>query len=330
MGKILVSASHYDTLCTEAKSLLERHGHTVVFDPTRSFPAYSAEELKSALQDIDAAVIGLDEYTEEVFRHAPKLKAVAKFGVGVDNIDGKAAARHGVKVLNAPGMNANAVAELTVSFMIDLLRQVVVLHKQVIQGQWPRFMGSELRGKKIGLLGFGAIAQLVAEKLSCFRAEVYAYDLYPNYQRAQELKVKMVGLDEIIENCDIISIHIPPSKESYHMFDNKLIGRMKDGAYLINAARGALVDLQALAQNLKNGKLSGAALDAFETEPLEADNPLADCVNLIVTPHTGGETYEAYRDISICTAKDIIRVLDGEEPLNWVNKKDMVEGRNDS
>lgn len=268
----------------------------------------------------------MDEYTEEVFEHAPRLKAVAKFGVGVDNIDGDAAARHGVKVLNAPGRNANAVAELTVGFMIDLIRRIVPLHQMTSQGQWPRYMGNEIRGKKIGLLGFGAIARLVAEKLGCFHADIYAYDLYPDYARAEELGVTMTSLDEIVENCDIISIHIPPSKETYHMFNDGLLSRMKDGAYLINAARGSLVDMGALAKNLKSGKIAGAALDAFETEPLDKGDPILSCENLIVTPHTGGETYEAYRDISICTAEDIVRVLDGKEPVYWVNKNKMKEG----
>ena len=327
MGKVLVSASHYDTLCREAWKLLEEHGHQVIYDPSRSFPAYSQEELKIVLRDVDAAVVGLEQYTEEVFAHAPKLKAVAKFGVGTDNIDCQAAARHGVKVLNAPGMNANGVAELTLGLMIDLFRGIVPLHNKILKGEWPRYMGREIKGKRIGLLGFGAIGQLVAEKLRGFSAEVYAYDLYPNEERARELGVTMAGLEEIIETCDAVSIHIPPSKESYHMFDGKLLDRMKDGAYLINAARGALVDLEALAEKLKTGKLSGAALDAFEVEPLDEKAPILSCENVLVTPHTGGETYEAYRDISLCTAKDIIRVLNQEEPVHWVNKSFWEEGR---
>lgn len=325
MGRILVSASHYDTLCREAWRILEENGHEVIFDAARSFPAYSLKELKEILKDIDAAIIGLDEYTKEVFEHAPRLKAVAKFGVGVDNIDIEAAARHGVKVLNAPGRNANAVAELTVGFMIDLIRRIGPLHRMTSQGQWPRYMGTEIQSKKIGLLGFGAIAKLVAEKLQGFHTKVYAYDIYPDYQYAEKLGVTMTSLNEIIENCDIISLHIPLSKETYHMFNDELIERMKTGSYLINAARGALVDLEALARGLKSGKIAGAALDAFEKEPVSKEEPVLSCENLIVTPHTGGETYESYRDISICTAEDIVRVLNGQKPVYWVNRSLFLE-----
>ena len=135
MGKILVSASHFDSLCKEAWELLEQNGHEVIFDPDRAFPAYSFEELKDILGDIDAAIIGMDEYNEAVFEIAPKLKAVAKFGVGVDNIDLASAKRHGVKALNAPGQNSNAVAEMTMGFIIDLLRGILPLHNELAKGK---------------------------------------------------------------------------------------------------------------------------------------------------------------------------------------------------
>ena len=320
MGKILVSASHYDVLCKEAWELLEEKGHEVIFETSRSFPAYSSEELKKILPNIDAAIIGLDEYTEEIFKVAPKLKAVAKFGVGVDNIDCQAATKYGVKVLNAPGMNSNAVAELTVGLMIDLLRKLIPLHEAVKAGAWPRSMGREIKGKTIGLLGLGSIARLVARKLQCFDAEVIAYDLYPDLKKAGELNVTMVSMDEVIEKSDILSIHIPPSPETYHLFNDATFAKMKDKAYIINAARGALIDLDALSRALKSGKLTGAALDAFEMEPLSGGEAILSCENVILTPHTGGETEEAYRNISLCTAKDIIKVLDGDIPECWVNR----------
>lgn len=319
MGKILVSASHFDTLCQEAKELFAAHGHEVIFDPSRSFPAYSFTELKEIIGDIDAALIGMDVYNEEVFKIAPKLKAVAKFGVGVDNIDGEAAKKYGVKVLNAPGQNSNAVAELTVAFMINILRGLVPLHKEMERGQWPRFMGNEVKGRTIGLLGFGAISRLVAKKLSAFECKVIAYDLYPNTEAAKEYGVEMVTADEVIENSDIVSIHIPATKDTYHMFNDDTFARMKKGSYLINAARGALVDLEALSRALTTGHLAGAALDAFEEEPLPLDSPILQCKNIVLTPHTGAETKESYRNVSLCTAKDIIAVLDGKEPVHCTN-----------
>jgi len=320
MGKVLVSASHFDTLCKNAWNLLESNGHEVVYDPDKAFPAYSYEELKVIIGDIDVALIGMDHYNEDVFKIAPKLKAVAKFGVGVDNIDGEAAKKYGVKVLNAPGQNSNAVAELTIGMMIDVLRKVVPLHNQVTLGRWPRHIGSEIKGKTVGLLGFGAIARLVAKKLNAFDVNVRAYDLYPDIKSAEDLGVKMTTKEEVIEDSDILSLHIPATAETYHMFNDDMFSKMKKGSYIINAARGALIDTEALSRALKSGQIAGAGLDAFEPEPLPKDSSILQCENIVLTPHTGSETVESYENVSICTVKDIIAVLAGKEPVHWTNK----------
>ena len=319
MGRILVSASHFDTLCKEAWELLEKEGHEVVFDKARSFPAYSYDELKDIIGDIDATIIGMDQYNEDVFQLSSRLKAVAKFGVGVDNIDLEAATRHGVKVLNAPGQNSNAVAELTVCFILDLLREVISTHKELEKGNWPRRIGVELKGKTVGLVGFGAIARLVAKKLAGFDVKVKAYDIYMDPARAAELGVEACTLDEIIATSDIVSLHIPATKETHHMFNAEMFSRMKRGAYLINAARGALVDLDALTKALREGQISGAALDAFEIEPLPAGMELFQ-YNVVCTPHIGAESYEAYRNVSLCVAQGVADVLAGREPRYWVNR----------
>jgi len=321
MGKVLVSASHFDTLCKEAWKLLEENGHEVIFDASRSFPAYSYEELTRIIPDIDAAIIGMDLYDEKVFKIAPKLKCVCKFGVGVDNINLQDATRYGVKACNCPGQNSNAVAELTVGFMIDVLRGVVPLHKAMEKSTWPRYLGEEMEGKTVGLLGFGAIARMVAKKLMNFGVTLKAYDLYPNEAAAQELGVQMVSQDEIIQTCDIVSLHAPATAENHHLFNADTFDRMKDGAYLINAARGALVDLDALAAAIRSGKIAGAALDAFEVEPLPADSPILQCENVVLTPHTGAESRQAYHKVSMVAAQNVIDTLAGREPKFWVNKK---------
>ena len=320
MGRVLVSASHYNDLCQKAKYLLESNGHEVIYDESREFPAYSAEELKVVLQDIDAAIVGMDLYNEEIFSHAPRLKAVAKFGVGVDNIDCDAASRHGVKVINAPGQNSNAVAELTVALIICVCRSVIPINRAIEEGVWMRAVGEEIKGKTVGLIGFGAIAQMVAEKLRMFQANVIACDLQTDHARAVELGVRMTNMDEVTVSSDVVSLHIPSGPETYHLFDEARLRSMKKGAYLINTARGDLVDINALARALNDGHLRGAALDAFETEPLPKESPILNCGNVICTPHTGSETREAYENVSISTAKDVIAVLNGEEPRFWVNR----------
>lgn len=320
MGKILVSASHFHTLCRSAWDLLEANGHEVIYDPQRQFPAYSFEELQQIIGDIDAAIIGMDKYTEEVFQMAPKLKAVAKFGVGVDNIDLEAAKRHGVAALNAPGQNSNAVAELTVGFILDLLREVFPIQKELEKGNWVRCLGNELKGKTVGLLGFGAIARLVAKKLAAFDVNIQAYDIYMNEELAASMGVKVVSREEVICNSDIVSLHIPVTEDTHHLFDAKMFAKMKKGAYLINAARGGLVDLDALCDALKSGQIAGAALDAFEVEPLSADAEIFRSGNVICTPHIGAETREAYHNVSMTVSQDIVAVLDGRTPIHWVNR----------
>lgn len=319
MGKILISSSHFDTLCMDAWRLVESRGHEVIYDPSRGFPAYTQEELKQILPDIDGTLIGLDQYTEELFSAAPKLKVVAKFGVGVDNIDVNAATSHGVRVVNTPGINSNSVAELTIGFMLDLLRSITPLHQKMEQGIWQRYIGSELKGKTIGLLGFGAIARSVAEKLNAFGANVIAYDLYPNEKEAKRLQVRLTTMNEVIEKSDIVSIHIPATAETHHLFDAKMFSRMKKGAYLINTARGALVNLNDLKDALQSGQLSGAALDAFEEEPLSPDSPIFQCPNVILTPHTGAETADSYRRVALTACECICDVLDGKEPRFHIN-----------
>ena len=321
MGRVLVSASHFDTLCKEAWTLLEQNGHEVVYDPTRSFPAYSYEELVPIIGDIDAAIIGMDVYNEAVFSIAPKLKAVAKFGVGVDNIDLEAAKQHGVKALNAPGQNSNAVAELTIGFILSLMRDVLSTHRALEDGNWPRPLGSELKGKTVGLLGFGAIARLVAKKLSCFDVDVQAYDIYMNEPLAQSMGVRVAKtMDEVITTSDVVSLHIPVTADTHHLFDEAMFARMRRGSYLINAARGGLVDLDALCKALQSGQISGAALDAFEVEPLPKDAEIFRSGNVICTPHIGAETREAYNNVSLCVAQGIIDTLAGRTPQCWVNK----------
>lgn len=327
MGRILVSASHYDTVCAEAKKFLEEQGHEVIFDPDREFPAYTKNELKMLLKDVDAAVIGMDRYDREVFEFAPKLRAVAKFGVGVDNIDGEAAAEHGVYVLNAPGQNACAVAELAAGVIICLLRGIIDFDGAVRDGHWPRVLKTDLRAKTVGLVGFGAVARCLAERLRAFETEILAYDLYPNRAEAERIGVRLCPLEEVLQSSDIVSLHVPETPETHHLINRETIAQMKDGAYLVNTARGALVDMDALTDALKSGKLSGAALDAFETEPLLPDAPILQYPNVICTPHIGGETVDSYQRIAITTARDIAAVLAGEEPRYCTNRN-LLKKRN--
>lgn len=320
MGKILVSVSHYNTACKDAVEYLEAHGHEIVYDPTRPFPAYSKEELMTVLKDIDAAIIGMDVYDEDVFAEAPKLKAVAKFGVGVDNIDELAAARNGVYVLNAPGKNSFPVAEFVLGLIICTIRGVIPFDCAVKKGEWPRQLRKDARGSTLGLVGFGSTAKDLARLAGPLDMDIIAYDINPDFECAKSLNVTLVSFEQLLATSDIISLHVPGMESTYHMINRDTISKMKDGVFIINDSRGMVVDTDALVEALRSGKVAGAALDAFELEPMPNDQDILKCPNVICTPHIGGETYTAYYDIGMCTAIDVAAVLEGRDPEHCTNK----------
>ncbi|WKB35745.1 NAD(P)-dependent oxidoreductase [Terrilactibacillus sp. S3-3] len=205
----------------------------------------TAEELSDLIPDVDAAIAGVDTWNEPVFQMAKKLKVIARFGVGIDNIDVKKAHQYGIKVTNAPRLNANAVAELTVGLIFSVLRNIPSLNQTTKQGKWERFVGDELNGKMVGLLGFGNIPQKVAHKLQGFEVRILAFDKYPNFAKAKQYGVKMASLEEVIGQSDIVCMHLPSIEETRHTMNDHRFGLMKEKAYFINTARGSLVDEKA-------------------------------------------------------------------------------------
>lgn len=314
--KVLVTATNYSTLCAEAKQLLESCGCEVI--ENKLGRPHSFEELKPLVGDIDAVVAGVDTWDEAVFQIAPKLKVIARFGVGVDNIDLKKAKQYGVQVTNVPGGNANAVAELAVGLILGAVRNIPGLHQSARKGYWDRFVGTEIIGRKIGLLGFGNIAQMVAKKLQGFDVQLSAYDKYPNADKAKELNVTLTSYEEILRESDVVSMHLPSLKDTHHFMNRETFGMMKDRSYFVNTARGAVVSEEALAEALKSGKLAGAAIDVYEQEPVSADNPLFQLPNIITTPHTAAETFETYHKVSLTTAQAILDVFQNKVPKNIV------------
>ena len=315
--KVLVTATNYSTYCSAAKALLEENGVKVIENPYGR--PMTRDELLTVVGDIDGAVVGVDTWNEKIFAHAPKLRAMARFGVGVDNIDLAAAKAHGIQVTNAKGMNSNPVAELTVGLILSTLRNVPAFNASIREGKWDRFMGRDLAGMTVGLLGFGDIAQRVAKKLSGFDVSICAYDLYPNLEKARELNVEMISMEETLHRADVVCMHLPSLPSTHHIMDAQTFGMMKDGSYFINTARGALVDETALAQALRSGKLTAAAIDVFDQEPVRRDDPLFALPNLFATPHTAAETYDTYHNVGLATARQLLDVFAGKKPNNLLN-----------
>lgn len=277
---------------------------------------YTFDELKEIVEDIDGVVVGVDDWNEDVFKLAPKLKGMARFGVGVDNIDLNAANEHGIIVCNSPGINSSAVAEQAVALLLSLIRNIPEMNRAVRKGEWPRPMFHELKSRTIGFLGFGAIARNVAQRLAGFGPEMIAYDKYPNQEAADKLGVRLVSQEEVLKESDIISIHLPATDETKHLINKETIQQMKDGVYIVNTARGSIVNEADMAGALESGKAAGFGTDVFEHEPIDLSGPLFKYDNYIATPHVSAETFENCETTSVVTARALLAVFEGREPEN--------------
>lgn len=313
--KVLAALPNYSKYCMEAKKYLESNGCEVIENNTGG--PLSFEQLKEYVGTIDAAIAGVEVWNAPVFDLAPDLKVIARFGVGVDNLDLEEAKKRGIVCTNCPGLNSVSVAEHTIMLMLNLLREAPQLNEETHHGKWRRLMVTELKGKTVGLLGFGAVARNVAERVKAFGCDVVAYDKYPDEELAKKIGVEMMSLEEVLKKGDIISVHVPALPETYHLINDETLKICRNGAFLVNTSRGTNVDEKAVAWALDSGKLRGYGSDVFEVEPVPEDWPLFKCSNYICTPHTAAESYENYYNTGIKTAEAILSVLKGTgEPWN--------------
>ena len=272
----------------------------------------SGQDLIETISGAEAVLVGLDRIDAEVLAACPDLKVVAKHGAGVDNIDLDAAAAAGVRVVNTPGANAESVADLTLGLLIMGARRIRAAEDSLRTGEWGVFFGSQLSGKRLGILGFGRIGREVAKRAAGFGLSIAAYDPYVPDEAIAEAGAEPQNLAEVVAGSDFLTLHLPGGDEP--LLDAELLATMPKGAGLINAARGGLVDEAALATALESGRLSFAALDAFAKEPPAADDPLLSAPNLIATPHIGAYSDIANANMGTWAVEDVVRVLQGEKP----------------
>jgi D-3-phosphoglycerate dehydrogenase len=314
---VLVTATNYSLYCAEGKARLQDSGVTVLENPHGR--PFTHDELICRVPQIDGAIVGVDTWDASVLARAQRLRILARFGVGVDNIDLAAARRRGMVVTNARGLNSRSVAELTLALMLACLRNLPTLETLIRRGEWSRLMGRDLGGMAVGLVGFGGIGQRVAAMLRGFETRTQAFDPFPNREQAAGLGVSLVSFANLLATSDIISLHLPSIASTRHLFGESAFAAMRPGSYFVNTARGALVDEAALVRALNSGHLAGAALDVFEHEPIARDDPILACPNLILTPHTAAETHETYQKVGLETAAAVIDFFAGRTPKNQVN-----------
>ncbi|TKK85211.1 hydroxyacid dehydrogenase [Herbidospora galbida] len=308
MSAIVLVTTDYLAPGDEVDDLLRAAGLITRHHPLRG--AREPGELVAILAGCAGALIANEPMTAEVFAQVPELRAVVRTGVGYDSVDVAAATRAGVSVSNLPGVNANAVAEYTMALILAQARRLVPVAAGVQAGGWPRDDGSELRGKTLGLLGYGAAARAVAPLARAFGLSVLCTTGVPADLRGDAL-VRFVDLPELLAASDFLSLHTALTPETRHLIDAAALALMKPTAHLINTARGAIVDETALAAAVRAGRLAGAALDVTGVEPLPAGSPLRDVPGITVYSHLAGQTAEARRAAGLDGARELIAALRG-------------------
>ncbi|MCD4685303.1 MAG: hypothetical protein K8S97_05145 [Anaerolineae bacterium] len=284
----------------------------------------SREDTLAAVLDADALIIRSGTQVDAaLLAVAPKLKVVVRAGVGVDNIDLDACTARGIVVMNTPDGNTISTAEHTFALILALVRHIPQADASLRAGQWDRkkYVGTELRGKTLGLIGFGRVGRALAQRAAVFGMTEVAYDPFVPEHVARHLGLSLCSsLENLLARADIISLHAQATDDTRGLINAESIAKMKDGVYIINAARGALINDDDLAAALKSGKVAGAALDVYHAEPPPADHPLLGLPNVIHTPHLGASTYEAQTQVGVHAAEKVINALINGEFKNVRNK----------
>ena len=314
--RVLVTARAFGVMHPELKERLAASVGEVVYAIDK--PRYTPEELAKMVPGFHGWIASLDTVTRDVFAAADQLQVITRFGVGVDNIDLSEAKEFGIAVCNTPGVNANAVAEHCVGLMIAMVRRIHDGLLQTRSGNWAVLTSPTLEGKTLGLLGFGQIGQKVAKRLAGFEMNIMAYDPFPNADLAKALGVRMVSKEELIANADILSLHLPTIDETRGSINADFFPQMKAGSFIINTARGELINEMDLFEALQRGHLSGAAMDVMDGEPPRKDHPLLALPNVIVTPHMAAYGESAMWGMGKMALENVLLYLKCEEPHSRV------------
>lgn len=314
MYKILVS----DDVSVKGVELLREHGYEVDIKTN-----LDEAGLIDCIGEYDGLITrSMTHVTKKVIDAAKKLKVVGRAGVGVDSIDLKEATYHGIVVVNAPTANTIAATEHTCAMIMAITRHIPQAHNSLMSGKWDRktFTGIQLQHKTIGIIGVGRIGSRIAKRMQAMEMKTIGYDPYIPEERFKQLGVESVDLDTLLRTSDYITMHTPLTKETTGMIGKEEIAKMKDGVRVINVSRGAVLDINALADALKSGHVAGAAIDVFPKEPLTKDiNPFIGMDNVVITPHLGASTVEAQIGVSVDVAEGVMAALNGEPVPTAVN-----------
>lgn len=303
--RVLVAAPLHE----KAIEVLKNAGFEVVYE---EYP--DEERLLELAKDVDAIIVrSKPKVTRKVIENAPNLKVIGRAGVGLDNIDLDAAKERSIEVVNSPGASSRSVAELAMALMFNVTRKIAFADRKMREGVWAKkqCMGFELEGKTLGIVGFGRIGYNIAKIAKAMGMNLLLYDPYPNFERAKEVGGKFVELEELLKESDVVTLHVPLLDSTYHLINEERLKLMKPTAILINAARGPIIDTNALVKALREGWIAGAGVDVFEEEPLPAGHELTKLDNVVLTPHIGASTVEAQMRAGVEVAEKVVKILKG-------------------
>jgi len=285
------------------------------------------DEMIALLKDKDATVASSDPFTARVMENCPKLRVIARVGVGYDAVDLEAATRLGIAVCTTPGLNHRSVADYAMALLLQGARKVSDNLELGRAGKWTWAQGRDMAGRTLGIVGLGAIGKEVAKRARGFDMKLLAYDIAPDKDFAASHGVTFVPLETLLRDSDFVTLHTNLDKTSQHLMNEKTLGLMKRDAWLVNTARGGVVDGKALYKVLKEKRIGGAAFDVFEIEPLPAEDPLRTLDNLYISPHAAGASDDARINAKIMAADNVINILNGKAPVSILNPEALKKPR---
>jgi D-3-phosphoglycerate dehydrogenase / 2-oxoglutarate reductase len=320
MDKVLISPAPLAGLEAEFSTALRKAGFELVFPSKRA--QMTEDELLVQLAGIRASLAGSEPYTRKVLLANPQLRVIARAGVGYDAVDLAAATDLGVAVTFAPGTNQDSVAEHTFTLILALAKHLISQHLGTCALQWPRQANIPLRGRTLGIAGMGRIGKAVALRGECFGMRLLAYEPYPDQEFARQHQVSLVSFEQLLAEADFLSLHIPATAETRYLINRRTLAKMKPTAFLINTARGSLVNETDLVEALQGKKIAGAGLDVFEEEP-PGDSPFFHMSNCVVTPHAAGVDLKSRDDMALSAALAIVALSRGDWPAEKVVNPDV-------
>lgn len=303
--KILISSASFGKIDLKPVEILESEGYTVVLN--KNGRKYSSSEFNELIKDATGLIAGTEKITAELLEKAPVLRVISRYGVGMDNIDLEAAKKLGIIVRSTPEAPSQAVAELALSLMLNISRRVSEADRNLRNNNWTQLMGRLITGKNLGILGLGRIGKKLAAMVQPFGMKIFAYEPYSDNDFVSRNRISLLPLNEVLSQCDIISLHLPLSDDTFHMIGKKELSLMKKDAVIINTSRGGLIDESALIEALKNGTIGGAAIDTFEKEPYIGE--LTNFENVLLTCHMGSSAIETRRQMELETVNNLINAL---------------------